>query len=181
MGRGNGGRRHSTNNKTKHLNPKRGERAQNPSCKFFWAWSKISGCSSSTAPRGTAGSWSQGGHGNSSTARRHRSLQGLLHGAASAKTSRPPLSAPRRRTSNTRTTGSQSSSSLFHLTLVTARGEDACADSPEISHAGGSALFLVVPPLSLRETGRTGLGAVAGFQLFAGVWSRYWMPVCASP
>ncbi|KAK3295568.1 uncharacterized protein B0H64DRAFT_148940 [Chaetomium fimeti] len=110
--------------------PKHEERPR-PNCAshiYRQVWSKISGYSSSTAPRGTAGSWSQGGHaavdGNSSTIRRHRSLQGSGHGAASAKTSRPPLSAPRRQTSNTRTTGPQSSSSLSHLTLVTARGED---------------------------------------------------------
>lgn len=142
-GSGNGGLRHPTDNKTNHLNLKRERKPKVELARF----SRLELKYRDVRHRKRRGAQQGAGckavteihrHGT----RRHRSLQGLLHGAASAKNSRPPPSAPRRRISNTRTTGSQSSSSLSRLTLVTASGEDACADSPEISHAGGIALFL---------------------------------------
>lgn len=97
-----------------------------------------------------------------------------MTGDSSSQDLDPPLRAPRRRTSNTRTTGPQSSSSLSRLTLVTAERRDACADSPEISHTACGTLFL--NPISQTET-RPGLGC-AGFPCCRGC-CRACVNVCA--
>jgi hypothetical protein len=116
--------------------------------------SKISGCSPWTAPRGTAGSWSQGGL---TVTEIHRQLGDIdrSRGCCMGQLRPRPLglhSVPHDAEPQTLEPLDRSHPAHFsHLTLVTARGENACADSPEISHAGGSALFFFWSHLSRYE------------------------------
>jgi len=122
MGPGNGGPRGPANDRRNQLNPKQFDSPRpslQPSARLlnryrgFWCHRlpQRRGAQQAAGPKAALG-----GHRKSSRIRKRidRS-RGRSQGRAPAKTTRPPLRAPRRRTSNTRTTGPQSSTCAAHL------------------------------------------------------------------